>query len=127
MTTNTRKIITLLTVLIVGAMMSGCIEFHEKASTAVYTESIYTIDQIPEYLTTHDLSAGMGELQITLHPDGTATVGDETGNWIVTGTGRGKWSCAITGVETVQYLDLHDGRIASAWINGVTVNGVWFR
>lgn len=129
-TNNTRKIVTLLTVLIVSATMSGCIETHTISTPTVAptTESIYNSGQIQEYLETHDLSIGFGDLQITLHPDRTVTAGNQTGKWLPIGTAENKWRCSIKGIDEVEYLYLYDGRIAEAWsIEHGTLNGVWFR
>ena len=129
-TNNTREIVTLLAVLIIGATMSGCIETRTISTPTVTptTESIYNSDQVRRYLKTHDLSAGFGDVQIVLHSNGTVTSGDQVGKWLPTGTAENKWRCSIKGIDKVEYLYLYDGRIAEAWsAEHGTLNGVWFR
>ena len=130
MTTNKTIRNMLLTVLVISAtMMSGCVEFRDVDTVDVKspTESIYMSHEIPDYLKTHNISVNLDDIQVTIHSNNTITVGNETGNWIATGLANNKWSCATVGIDTIEYIDLHDGRIASAWDSGVSINGVWFR
>lgn len=127
---NTRKIVTLIAILIISATISGCIETRTISTPTVTptAESIYNSDQIQKYLETHDISAGFGDIQIVLYPDGTVTSGDQTGKWLPIGTAEDKWRCSIKGINKVEYLYLCDGRIAEVWsAEHGTLNGVWFR
>ena len=121
----------MLAVLVISTtMISGCIETHtiSQPTLAPTTDSLYNSGQIQEYLRTHDLNAGFGDVQITLHSDKTVTCGDETGTWIPIGTAENKWRCSIKGIDSIEYLFFYDGRIAEAWnMEDGSINGVWFR
>ncbi len=121
------KQITMIGILIAMVMLSGCIELESYSEPAPNIDSVFTADEISEYLTTHDLSAGFGEMQITLHPDKTVTVGDETGTYVPTGAGGDAWRCAIRGIDGVDYLYLYTGRTAVACNGSEKLSGWWFR
>jgi len=126
---NKTIIVLLLAILLVGATISGCIECHETEiyDVAPTTDSVYHAEQIPAYLKDHTLSAGFGELQITVHPDRTITTGNETGSWIPTGTGGDRWSCAVQGIDGVESLYLYTGRDAEVYTGTEVFKGLWFR
>lgn len=122
------KTTMLLVTLIIGAM-SGCIELKscDTPSVAPYTDSVYDAKDISEYLKSHNLTVGFGELQITLHSDKSVTVGNETGYYVYIGSKSGVWSCAVNGIADVEYLHLHTGRSAVGYNGNDTLEGYWFR
>jgi len=129
MTIKTTKITTLLAVILIGATMSGCIEFHDTDIINIEpnTESLYLARDIPEYLKTHNISVNFGCEEITLHPDKNVTIGNKTSIWLLTGTGNDEWRCYIRNTNGIEYITLHDGRIATGYAGNITHNGVWFR
>lgn len=124
---NNTQISTLI-ILIVGAL-SGCVEFKsfDTPDIAPCTDSVYESKDISEYLKSHNLTAGFGQLQITLHSDKSVTSGNETGYYIFIGTVDDIWSCAINDIDNVEYLYLHSGRKAVYYNGNESVNGYWFR
>lgn len=127
MTYNITKIV-MLTALIISTTMSGCIEFRDVNESGTTTiESIYMAHEIPDYLKNHNISVNLGDMQVTIHTDKTITVNNETGIWFPSGINGDTWTCCILDIEDIEYVDLHDGRMATGRIDDITINGVWFR
>jgi len=127
MATTTQIKIVIITALIVSAM-SGCVELRDvNEVNVITTESIYMSHEVPDYLKNHNISINFGDTKVTIHSDRNITINNETGIWFPSRLNNNTWTCCILDVEDMEYIDLHDGRMATGHVDDITIDGVWFR
>jgi len=123
--------IATLVAIIAVAMTSGCIEtrsFETHTATAQVTEC--TIEMMQAHLQDNDITVQFVDRGFALHPDRTVTSSDgQEGTWTKTGTRGGVWSCAIIGIDNVDYISLGAQSAArQQYIDGTTTtssDGWW--
>jgi len=128
MKTQNRTKITLLAVLIVSTLLSGCVETREydwKEPEQESHQMYMTIEEFSYYATENAINAEFDSVKVILNPDKSGEINGTSITWVHTGTRNDAWSCAIVGSDDVDYIYFFMDEIAVITCDDKKIYGTW--